>query len=94
MPRPWKAEFHAVIAIAIPPLHPNFAFKVETIEGLCSGDIIPHEKGSNGFGYDPIFYLPEYSRTMAELTMSEKNRISHRARAINSAIPLLLDLLK
>ncbi|MHC1781482.1 MAG: RdgB/HAM1 family non-canonical purine NTP pyrophosphatase [Anaerolineaceae bacterium] len=93
LPRPWTAEFHAAVAIGVPPSNPNNALKVETIEGLCCGEIIQHEKGSNGFGYDPIFFFPEFNRTMAELTMEEKNQISHRARAINSAMPLLLSLL-
>ncbi len=50
-------------------------------EGECSGEILSEKRGSGGFGYDPVFYLPEYSKTMAELSASEKNRISHRARA-------------
>jgi XTP/dITP diphosphohydrolase len=93
LPRPWKAEFHAAVAIAIPPTNPNNATKIETIEGLCCGEIVPHEKGSNGFGYDPIFYFPGLNRTMAELTMEEKNRVSHRARAIHSAMPFLKSLM-
>jgi XTP/dITP diphosphohydrolase len=93
LPRPWRAEFHAAVTIAVPPSNPNNALKIETIEGLCSGEIIPHEKGSNGFGYDPIFFFPEFNRTMAELSGAEKNQVSHRARAINSAMPYLQSLL-
>ena len=87
-PRPWTATFHATIAIAIPG-NPSVQFTV----GKCKGKIIPEERGSGGFGYDPIFYIPEVNHTMAELSMEEKNRLSHRARAIMNAKPILKDLL-
>ncbi|MDD2920872.1 MAG: RdgB/HAM1 family non-canonical purine NTP pyrophosphatase [Anaerolineales bacterium] len=79
-PRPWTAHFHATIAIAING-------KVEIAEGACYGEIIPEERGSNGFGYDPIFLFPELNKTMAELDMETKNRLSHRAKAVVNAIP-------
>ena len=82
-PRPWKAHFHATIAIAGP------TGDTEIAEGMCYGEIIPTERGSGGFGYDPIFLLPELGRTMAELDMEQKNRLSHRARAVISAMPIL-----
>jgi XTP/dITP diphosphohydrolase len=50
---------------------------------------VPAERGANGFGYDPIFQLEGESRTMAEISAEEKNRISHRARAAQAAIPLI-----
>ncbi len=81
-PRPWTAHFHATIAIA-------FDGKVEFAEGNCYGEIIPEERGTNGFGYDPIFLIPELGKTMAELNMETKNRLSHRARAALNAIPIL-----
>jgi XTP/dITP diphosphohydrolase len=62
-------------------------------EGDCPGEIIPLERGDNGFGYDPIFLLPELGRTMAELSTAEKNQLSHRARALNAALPLLRQFL-
>lgn len=53
-----------------------------TFEGCCDGLIIDERKGRHGFGYDPIFWIPEYGRTFAELGPEIKNRISHRARAL------------
>jgi len=53
-----------------------------TVEGTCAGVIHDRQEGDGGFGYDPIFYIPEYGRTMAQLPLSIKNTISHRARAI------------
>ncbi len=82
-PRPWTAHFHATIAIAIPEQD------VQVVEGNCYGEIIPEERGSGGFGYDPIFFFPELNQTMAELEMDEKNRLSHRAKAVMNAIPIL-----
>lgn len=53
-----------------------------TVRGVIEGCIGYEEKGSNGFGYDPIFYVPEFGRTTAELTEEEKNRVSHRGKAL------------
>jgi XTP/dITP diphosphohydrolase len=78
-PRPWRACFRATIAIAVPD------HSVQIAEGECRGEIIPEERGEGGFGYDPIFFIPELGRTMAELDMFEKNRVSHRARAVMNA---------
>lgn len=82
-PQPWSAHFHATVAVGLPDGQLSFA------EGNCYGEIIAEERGTNGFGYDPIFYIPEMQRTMAELSMSEKNRLSHRALAVKNAYPLL-----
>jgi XTP/dITP diphosphohydrolase len=82
-PRPWTARFHATIAIAIPNGETHLA------EGICEGEIISEERGTGGFGYDPIFLLPESGKTMAELSMDEKNRLSHRARAVMNAKSIL-----
>jgi XTP/dITP diphosphohydrolase len=65
---------------------------VRYAEGICSGEIIPEERGQNGFGYDPIFLIPELGRTMAELTMEEKNHLSHRARAVRASRSILAEL--
>jgi XTP/dITP diphosphohydrolase len=58
-------------------------------EGICPGEIIPEERGAGGFGYDPIFLLTDLGRTMAELSLEEKNRLSHRARAVMQAKGIL-----
>jgi XTP/dITP diphosphohydrolase len=86
-PRPWTAHFHATIAVARPNGEMHLA------EGYCHGEIIPEERGTGGFGYDPIFLLSELGKTMAELSMEEKNRLSHRARAVMNAKPVLQMLL-
>ena len=85
-PHPWTARFHATIAIAIPNDDIHLAV------GICEGEIIPAERGTGGFGYDPIFLLPELGKTMAELTMDEKNRLSHRAKAVMNAKGILNQL--
>jgi len=84
--RPWLARFRAVIAVAAPGQDIRFA------EGMCEGEIIPEERGTNGFGYDPIFYMPEFGRTMAELSDEEKNQVSHRGRAVEAAMAILRDV--
>jgi XTP/dITP diphosphohydrolase len=87
-PRPWLAHFHCTVALAAPHAG-NLLFA----DGDCPGEIIPAERGSNGFGYDPIFLLPDLGLTMAELSRAQKNTLSHRARAIQAALPLLARLL-
>jgi XTP/dITP diphosphohydrolase len=62
------------------------------VEGICEGEIIPEERGENGFGYDPIFWIPLKGRTMAELTDDEKNAISHRGNAVREALPILEEM--
>jgi XTP/dITP diphosphohydrolase len=86
-PRPWTARFHATIAIAIPDGQTHLA------EGWCEGEILPEERGTGGFGYDPIFLLAYREKTMAELSLEEKNRLSHRAKAVMNAKPVLKKLL-
>ncbi len=82
-PRPWNAHFHCTVAVALPDGRLFFA------DGDCPGEIIPLERGTNGFGYDPIFLLPELGLTMAELSRMQKNQLSHRARAVIAALPIL-----
>jgi len=86
--RPWVARFRCVVALASPSGEVQFA------EGTCPGEVIPEERGANGFGYDPIFLLPETGKTMAELDMPEKNALSHRGQAVQAALPILVQMLK
>lgn len=81
-PHPWKARFWCTAVLALPD------GRYFTTTGHCDGVIIQEERGAMGFGYDPIFYLPEYRATMAELGPEIKNKISHRARALQTMIPI------
>lgn len=56
------------------------------VEGMCEGIIIDEPRGEGGFGYDPVFLIPEMNKTFAELSSEEKNQISHRARAVKALI--------
>ena len=89
---PWDrrtARFRCVIAVAYPPSAEAPASDPAFLEGFVEGVIQYEPMGSNGFGYDPVFYLPSYGLTMAQLPMEEKNRISHRAQAAQKAVALL-----
>jgi XTP/dITP diphosphohydrolase len=77
------ARYRAVVAVAAPD------GRLWLSEGVCEGRIVDEPRGSHGFGYDPHFFLPEYGCTMAELDPEEKNRISHRARALARARAVL-----
>lgn len=72
------ARFVCAIAAAFPD------GTVKTVRGTMEGRIGYEEAGENGFGYDPIFYLPEYDCSSAELSMEEKNKISHRGKALRA----------
>jgi len=83
---PWEkrtARFRCVIAMATPD------GKVELCSGECPGFITFEPKGEQGFGYDPVFYLPQLDKTMAELPLEIKNQVSHRGKAAREAIELL-----
>lgn len=60
------------------------------VEGNCPGYIIDQPRGSGGFGYDPVFYLPQFGKTMAELTLEEKQAVSHRGKAMDVLITLFM----
>ena len=77
------ARFRCVVALAWSD------GRVEITEGVCEGRITREPRGEHGFGYDPVFYVPEYGCTMAELPPEIKNRISHRARAATVASEIL-----
>ncbi len=83
---PWEkrtARFRCVIAIATPD------GEVEFCSGECQGFITFEPRGEQGFGYDPVFYLPELDKTMAELPPEIKNQVSHRAQAAQKVYQLL-----
>lgn len=87
-PRPWSARFHCTVVLIGPE------GTIDSAQGTCEGEIIHQERGVHGFGYDPIFLLTDQQKTMAELTMEEKNRLSHRAHAVNAILPLLEERLE
>jgi XTP/dITP diphosphohydrolase len=84
VPRPERTgRFRCVVAIATPE------GQVATVEGAIEGVIAFDPQGEHGFGYDPIFFIPEFGCTMAQLAPETKNRISHRARAAQAAVPII-----
>jgi XTP/dITP diphosphohydrolase len=88
---PWDkrtARFRCVIAIATPER------LVGTVEGTVEGYIAHQPKGSNGFGYDPIFFVPEFHSTLAEVPSVQKHSISHRGRAGRAAAELIERIVK
>lgn len=82
------ARFRCVIAIYTPE------GECFTADGSCEGFVGYEMKGDQGFGYDPLFYLPEYDQTFAQLDSVIKNRISHRGRALAKAKNILVDIIK
>jgi XTP/dITP diphosphohydrolase len=80
------ARFKCVIAIATPE------GRTELCHGECPGLVVLEPRGENGFGYDPVFYLPEFKKTIAELPLDIKNRISHRGKAARKAYRILVQL--
>lgn len=87
---PWEkrtARFRCVIAI-----HSKERL-IGTAEGSCEGMIAFEPAGEGGFGYDPVFYLPDRGETMAQLPPGEKHKISHRGRAVAAIAPLLIRLI-
>jgi len=80
------ARFQCVIAIARP------GGPVYTVQGTCEGLIAGEPRGEGGFGYDPLFYLPEYGKTFAEIELALKNKISHRGKALAGARDILAKL--
>ncbi|MEW5675968.1 non-canonical purine NTP diphosphatase [Flavobacterium enshiense] len=77
-----KANFKTVIAL-------NMKGEQHLFTGIINGKIIEEKRGTNGFGYDPIFVAEDYSKTFAELTMEEKSAISHRGKAVKQLISFL-----
>jgi len=81
-----RAAFQCAMALAWPD------GRCQTFFGKVSGLIMRGERGSGGFGYDPLFMVPEYGKTMAELSLDIKNRISHRGAALRQVLPVLQEL--
>lgn len=87
---PWSkrtARFRCVIAVATKQR------LIGTVEGTAEGFIDYEPRGENGFGYDPVFFVPEFNQTMGEISPAQKHIISHRGRAARAAIPLIKKLL-
>ena len=84
---PWPkraAQFRCVVAIFDPQTK-----KLASTEGICQGRIVDGPIGKHGFGYDPIFYLPKFKKTMAQLKLNQKNAISHRGKALKKVRKIL-----
>lgn len=77
------ARFRCTLALVVPGEEPIIA------TGACEGLIAREPKGTNGFGYDPVFYIPELEKRMAELLPEEKNQISHRAKVMQKLLEVL-----
>jgi len=84
IPAPRPARFRCWLALSQP------GGATRCAEGVCEGEVLLEERGGNGFGYDPLFVVHGRGLTMAELTADEKNRISHRARAVQAMWPHLI----
>ena len=82
-----QAKFICAIAIA----RPDGSIALET-EGVCSGEILRETLGAGGFGYDPIFYVPQLQQTFAQMSSATKNRVSHRGIAFAQLLPALKNL--
>ena len=78
------ARFRSVLVLAGPD------GSLLLVDGVCEGVILDEARGTGGFGYDPLFYMPSQGKTMAEMTIEEKNRISHRGNALNAFKHLVL----
>ncbi len=102
---PWDrrtARFRCTVALAtpredVPAQSPDRGStsdgEARTVDGACEGIIAFGPAGSNGFGYDPVFYFPELAATMAQLDPEVKNRISHRGHAAQAAVGVLEEML-
>lgn len=87
-----QAQFVCSVSVVIPGK--NGEFTEHVFEGICPGILDFAERGENGFGYDPIFVPDGFTKTIAEMSESEKNQISHRGKAIRLAAPLLQNILE
>ena len=81
-----KARFRCVVALAVPE------GAIRTVQGTLEGYITDRPRGAEGFGYDPVFLVPDLGKTLAEITPSTKNSLSHRYKALQAIRPVLLNL--
>ena len=87
---PWEqrtARFRCVIAIVGPGIE-------KLVQGTCEGFIIDEKRGKQGFGYDPLFYVPQYNQTFAEMPLALKNEISHRGVALKQGRKILQQMIE
>jgi XTP/dITP diphosphohydrolase len=84
-PRPWTARYRCVLALA------RDGVTLLTAAGAVEGEIIGEPHGTGGFGYDPLFWLPELGKTMAEIDLETKQRLSHRGRALQTLLRRIED---
>jgi XTP/dITP diphosphohydrolase len=88
------ARFVCAMTLAVPDNNSSGGMKLFRARGICEGIIADVPKGENGFGYDPIMYLPDRDMTMAQITLEEKNRISHRGRAVSEMAKIIKRIIK
>jgi XTP/dITP diphosphohydrolase len=79
-PCPWTARYRCVLAVA------RDGVVLEAADGAVEGEIIAEPRGTGGFGYDPLFWLPELGKTMAEIDLETKQKLSHRGRALQALL--------
>jgi XTP/dITP diphosphohydrolase len=79
-PEPWAARYHCALALA------RDGVVLRTAEGAVEGEIVIEPRGTGGFGYDPLFWLPELGLTMAEIDLETKQTLSHRGRALRALL--------
>ena len=84
--KPWTARFVCAVALVLP------GGKEWVVRGECPGLIIEEARGTGGFGYDPHFLYEELGQTFAEIAQEDKNRVSHRARAMEKILPVIREL--
>jgi XTP/dITP diphosphohydrolase len=81
--RPWTARYRCVLALA------RSGVTLLAADGAVEGEIIRESRGTGGFGYDPLFWLPKLSKTMAEIDLETKQELSHRGRALQALLVLM-----
>jgi XTP/dITP diphosphohydrolase len=77
---PWTALYHCALAVA------RDGVTVRMAHGSVEGEIVAEPRGRGGFGYDPLFWLPKLGKTMAEMDLETKQRLSHRGRALQALL--------